>query len=379
MPDVDRGPIRVEGPASTEPEHADAALGSPTSPLRSPEAFEAYCLQVEAQLAARAAQRRQFLHDAYERLIAMLRAARAVEDRALIQEIREHCLTVRQLLGPGAPPEPQHALGPSDSALFANTKRTPGAAYPFHEAVTTAYPGSVHAAVFQGGQAAPADHSAQARIPRRAVRPISDIETDAAALREEIDDWSKRWPLQDEAGSLIAANCLRLRTIACRCRRLEAEAGDTSIAELGELDRSVRSLLEAADDRNYTVALDASLDPPPTAYQWGELADRYGEMAQAQEAFLWWRSQSQLVVADIQPLAESVAAIQQRFNRLLFRLGARDPFQQQLFDDLRAWAREAQCYLHSLRPKVPIAELVDRAATLEAAWQGARHAVDRDI
>jgi hypothetical protein len=161
--------------------------------------------------------------------------------------------------------------------------------------------------------------------------------------------------------------------MASRQMRLEEEAGDTEVAEVTALAKDIDALREAASDREYTVALDHQLDPHPTAYQWGELAERYEEMAHAQEAFEWWnRHHAELTVAEVQPLAEAVAAVQQKFNRLLFRVGARDPFQQQLFDDLRLWAREAQCYLHSLRPKVPIAELAERAATLEGAWRQAR-------
>ena len=156
-------------------------------------------------------------------------------------------------------------------------------------------------------------------------------------------------------------------------RRLEEEAGDTEVAEVTELNHDIVRMLDSAGDQEYTVALDYSLDPRPTAYQWSELAERHEETSRAQEAFEWWlANRGVLTVSDVQPLAEAVAAIQQRFNRLLFRIGARDPFQQQLFDDLRAWAKEAQCYLYSLRPKVPIAELVEKAGQLEAAWEQAR-------
>ena len=128
-----------------------------------------------------------------------------------------------------------------------------------------------------------------------------------------------------------------------------------------------------AGDEEYTVALDYDIEPLPTAYQWGELAERYEETARAEEAFEWWITHRALLnVADVQNLAESVAAIQQRFNRLLFRIGARDPFQQQLFDDLRIWAKDAQCYLYSLRPKVPIQELIEKAQTIDEAWEQAR-------
>ncbi len=143
------------------------------------------------------------------------------------------------------------------------------------------------------------------------------------------------------------------------------ECGDSEVAEVTELSEDIIDLLDGANDQEYTVALDDELDPRPTAYQWGELAERYMEMARAQEGFEWWqRNRNLLAVSDVQPLAEAVAAVQQRFNRLLFRIGARDPFQQQLFDDLRTWAREDQCYLYSLRPKVPMAELMEKAATL---------------
>jgi hypothetical protein len=201
------------------------------------------------------------------------------------------------------------------------------------------------------------------------MRPVGDIEADAKSLREQLTDWNDKWPLLTEAGTLHAPHCLRLRAMACRQRRLEEEAGDNEVADIEELCEEIIALLDAADDQEYTVAFDEEISPPPTAYQWGELADRYEEMAKAQEAFDWWNAHyNELTLAEIQPVAEAVAAVQQRFNRLLFRIGARDPFQQALFDNLRSWAKEAQCYLHSLRPKVPIAELIERASTLDAAF-----------
>ena len=208
------------------------------------------------------------------------------------------------------------------------------------------------------------------------MRPLIDIETDAASLRLDLRDFVKRFPLNTEQGELNIPNCLRLRSVACRHRRLEEECGDSEVSEVTELSEDIIDLLDGANDQEYTVALDDELDPRPTAYQWGELAERYMEMARAQEGFEWWqRNRNLLAVSDVQPLAEAVAAVQQRFNRLLFRIGARDPFQQQLFDDLRTWAREDQCYLYSLRPKVPMAELMEKAATLEDAWDRARSPV----
>ena len=211
---------------------------------------------------------------------------------------------------------------------------------------------------------------------RHPVRPLMDIETDAGDLRALLKDWARKNSLRVENGNLNVPNCLRLRAFACRQRRLEEEAGDTEVAEVTELSKDIVDVLDRAGDEEYTVALDYDIEPLPTAFQWGELAERYDETAKAEEAFEWWiANRAILSVADVQNLAESVAAIQQRFNRLLFRIGARDPFQQQLFDDLRYWAKEAQCYLYSLRPKVPIAELIEKALTIDEAWEQAREPV----
>ena len=214
---------------------------------------------------------------------------------------------------------------------------------------------------------------------RHAVRPVAEITADAMRLRESLRGWEKRHPLRSAPSDnnsiegLNVPNCLRLRAVACRMRRLEEEGGDTEIAEVIELARDIEDILDDAGDEEYTVALDYDIEPLPTAYQWGELAERYEETARAEEAFEWWITHRSLLnVADVQNLAESVAAIQQRFNRLLFRIGARDPFQQQLFDDLRIWAKDAQCYLYSLRPKVPIQELIEKAQTIDEAWEQAR-------
>jgi len=204
------------------------------------------------------------------------------------------------------------------------------------------------------------------------ILPYAD-EAEAVRLRAALIEWKETHSLAGPKGGMHIPNALRLRAFACRQRRLEEEAGDTEVAEVSELSKDIYDLLDASDDQEYSVAFDDDLDPIPTVYQWNELADRYEETARAQEAFDWWtEKRGWLSVEDIQPLAESVAAIQQRFNRLLFRIGGRDPFQQQLFDDLRTWARDVQCYLHSLRPKVPIGELVERAQSIDIAWETAR-------
>ena len=394
-----------------------------STPLRSHEAFTNYCSQVQGRLKERAAARRQFLQAAYDRLTSLLHAALAVEDQALYNELWQHRVAAKELLEaalraassptlgesvgadayaaaapisaqpvPSAPPRPApiSAAPPSSpppeervaphSAPYENGS-APIPAAPPRPASLLANGASAPAAPPQSNYApnyspnAAPDYNAP-RLPRRPVRPLGDIEADAARMREELRLWLKTHPLQLATKELHIPNCLRLRAICCRQRRLEEEAGDGEIQEVLDLGEDIEKMLDDAGDQEYTVALDYEIEPMPTAYQWGELAERYDEMAIAFEAFIWWNQHwTELTVSEVQPLAESVAAIQQRFNRLLFRIGARDPFQQMLFDDLRVWAREAQCYLHSLRPKVPIAELIERASGLDEAWDAARQPV----
>lgn len=378
------------------------AAEPPVSPLRSAEAFDAYCLNVQARLVAHANQRKHFLQNAYERLTRLLHTAKAVEDTPLYNELWQQRTAVRELLealhqintlnvngatgtaapaaavwptvAPPAKPVPLPASAPRDTRLE-SAVRADTALSPVPPSPVTASPRPNPLLVREEGPSARYEAEsapAQPRLPRHPVRPLIDIESDAVRLRSQLVDWNAVHPLVTSAGYLHAPNSMRLRAIACRQRRLEEEAGDTVVAEVVELREDIEKLLDDANDEEYAVALDYELDPRPTAFQWGELAERYEEMARAQEAFDWWQeNRAMLTVADVQPLAEAVAAIQQRFNRLLFRIGARDPFQQQLFDDLRVWAKEAQCYLQSLRPKVPIAELIERAATIESAWEQA--------
>ncbi len=387
----------------------DQLVSTPTggSPLRNSEAFDAYCSEVQQKLAVHASHRLTFLQSAFERLSSLLQAAKDVEDSSLIGEITQHRMATRELLDAvrrvqggdvsepyqAAAPPPVRAMPvsaspalPAQPASGPFSRPTPVPIVPpvsqLSRRAEVTNPGSLVApAAPISAEAAPAAPSAPSapRTPRRPMRPLIDIETDAVALRQELKEWAKKYPLNTESGELNIPNCLRLRSIACRHRRLEEECGDTEVAEVTELSEDLIDLLDSANDQEYTVALDDELDPRPTAYQWGELADRYNEMARAQEGFEWWQRNRQLLaVSDVQPLAEAVAAVQQRFNRLLFRIGARDPFQQQLFDDLRTWAREDQCYLYSLRPKVPMAELMEKAATLEDAWERARGPVADD-
>ncbi len=356
-------------------------------PLRSEESFEAYCRTVQSQLAEHALKRKHFLQGAYTRLTHLLHAARAVEDNALYQELWHTRAAARELLNamPQQPSSPSHDVPtlPLNTTDFtsnaAMSPRSPSEAALSHS--TNGYTPLAMERPFlprtesseTSPYSAPNSYSDPLiKMPRRPMRPTEDIEADAKSLREMLTTWNEKWPLVTEEGILHPVHCLRLRAVACRQRRLEEEAGDNELSEVEELCEEIISLLDAADDQEYTVAFDEEISPPPTAYQWGELAERYEEMAVAQEAFDWWNTNADaLTLADIQPVAEAVAAVQQRFNRLLFRIGARDPFQQALFDNLRTWAKEAQCYLHSLRPKVPIAELIERAATLEPAYNEA--------
>jgi hypothetical protein len=384
----------VTGEGRVRPaEPARAENGTVVSPLRSQEAFDAYCVQIQTRLAEYAAHRIHFLQSAHERLTRLLYTARAVEDTALYNELWQHRVVVRELLE--ALNQLPKAAAPAPVATPPTAPSWPTVAPPAKPMPIT--PTNGH---FSRDEPRPAPHvpppsapppspmtvSRQAqppaepqpapeapRLPRHPVRPLLEIEADAIRLRDEVKDWNQRKPISRENGDLNVPNALRLRAVACRQRRLEEEAGDTEVGEVTDLAKDILGLMDKANDKEYTVAFDYELDPRPTAYQWNELAERYEETARAQEAFEWWLAHRNIItVVDVQPLAESVAAIQQRFNRLLFRIGARDPFQQQLFDDLRAWAREAQCYLFSLRPKVPIAELVEKASALESAWEQAR-------
>ena len=360
------------------------------SPLRSQESFDSYCIQVQTRLAEYAAQRIHFLQSAHERLTRLLYTARAVEDTALYNELWQNRVVVRELLDalsqlPKAAQQPvtqtswQTAAPPAKPVPIAATnghfpRAEPRSAPPISSAPPSQAPSTSAPSFSRPPQPVEPQPAPEApRLPRHPVRPLLEIESDAIRLRTELRDWNQRYPLIRESNDLNIPNALRLRAVACRQRRLEEEAGDTEVAEVTELSKDIGCMMDQAHDKEYTVAFDYELDPRPTAYQWNELAERYEETARAQEAFEWWLAHRNIItVVDVQPLAESVAAIQQRFNRLLFRIGARDPFQQQLFDDLRAWAREAQCYLFSLRPKVPIAELVEKASALEGAWEQAR-------
>lgn len=380
--------VRAAPPALVEGRDDAAA------PLRSPQALEAYCSTVHERLSRHAARRVAFLRAAHERLQALLDAATEVGDSALSVEIRRHTAAARELLdaaersgGPAsrarsaeepslwpdvAPPaKPVPLDHPASSRRTLPPTRT--------AAVRSGLPDAAHHESRYGGAGHVGDGAGPQApsTPRRPVRPLLDIERDAALLRQDVQGWNDRSPLQSEDGGLNAVSCLRLRSITCRYRRLREEAGDTEVAEVTELAEDVRRLMSDAGDTEYTLALDEELVPSPTAFQWGEVAERYQELADAQFVYEWWdRHRAEIGVADVAPLAEAIAAIQQRFNRLLFRVGARDPFQQRLFDTLRTWAREAPCYLYSLRPKAPLSELAQRAATLESAWQRAISAVN---
>lgn len=422
--------FEMEPFAAVAPRETNGAIPSGLSPLRTHESFTDYCAQVQGRLRERAATRRQFLQAAYDRLTGLLHAALAVDDQPLYNELWQHRVAAKELLesalratnspaleeraglnpyavaapspSPPMPAAPVSSLPVSSAPAPAapvscapprpmplEVKAPPLSSAPYESGSMPFPPAPPRpASIFTNGtgrQDAPEIHDGPEyspsysqdynapRLPRRPVRPLADIEADAVKMREELRVWAKTHPLQLASKELHIPNCLRLRSICCRQRRLEEEAGDNEVHAAIDLGEDIEKMLDDANDQEYTVALDYEIEPMPTAYQWGELSERYDEMALAFEAFIWWNQHwTELTVSEVQPLAEAVAAIQQRFNRLLFRIGARDPFQQMLFDDLRVWAREAQCYLHSLRPKVPIQELIERAGGLDEAWDQAR-------
>jgi hypothetical protein len=375
--------------AATSAEASVAARNPAVSPFRTAESFDAYCSQVQGRLAEYAEKRVHFLQAAYDRLTRLLQAARDVEDSALYNELLMHRVAVRELLESLQRPARPEAAGAAAPLAVTQTHIQAGApvspapgrpAPPPPRAPRTADESSASASV-PATETETASHVERPmpvvvpRVSRRPSRPLVDIEADAIRLREEVKEWDNLYPLTVRK-ELHLPNCLRLRAMACRQRKLEEEAGEVEVPQVTELMEDIIDLMDAANDMAYTAALDDELDPRPHAGQWAEMAERYEEMARAQEAFDWWqRHKAFLKVPDIQGLAEAVAAMQQRFNRLLFRIGATDPFQQAMFDDLRTWAREDQCYLYSLRPKVPMQELVERAATLEASWERARQPV----
>lgn len=370
-------------------EAAVAARPPAISPFRTAESFDAYCSQVQGRLAEYAEKRIHFLQAAYDRLTRLLQAARDVEDAALYNELLMHRVAVRELLeslqSPARPAVSAAPMAVTQTHLPTGAPAPPpGRAMPpppraprvVEEGNAAAAPAA--APTSETETPAPAERPAAVVVPRvsrRPSRPLVDIEADAIRLRAEVRDWDSLFPLTVRK-ELHLPNCLRLRAMACRQRKLEEEAGEIEVPQVSELMEDIIDLMDAANDMAYTAALDDELDPRPHAGQWAEMAERYEEMARAQEAFDWWQRHKLLLkVPDVQGLAEAVAAMQQRFNRLLFRIGATDPFQQALFDDLRTWAREDQCYLYSLRPKVPMQELIERAATLEVSWDRARQPV----
>ena len=95
---------------------------------------------------------------------------------------------------------------------------------------------------------APAEYAP--RPLRQAVRPLADITADATRLRESLKGWEKHHPLRSARSDsnsiegLNVPNCLRLRAVACRMRRLEEEGGDAEIGEVIELARDIEDILD---------------------------------------------------------------------------------------------------------------------------------------
>ena len=105
MSEAEYGDYRLLSTGASDPAVSSANFpqGSRTegnvspSPLRSQEAFDAYCGQIQSRLAETAVRRATFLRSAYERLSRLLQAARAVEDAALYNELLQHRAAVREL------------------------------------------------------------------------------------------------------------------------------------------------------------------------------------------------------------------------------------------------------------------------------------------
>jgi hypothetical protein len=349
--------------------------------LQNPEAFESYCQTIEHRLEAQAGQRVRFLQAAEDRLNNLQKTALAVQDQALYNELSQCRHSIQQMLetlqaGGAAHSMTGHIAAEARYVVPVPSMPPPAKPRPL-EAVSAPLPPSF-AREFTNAEAFPQRSfvPTETRLPRRPMRSLEEIEADAVRLRAMLSTWEETYPMRRENGELHIPHALQLRSVACRQRKLEEEAGDVEVAEVTDLGNDLRAIFARADDNEPTVGLETALDPAPTIYQWGELADRYNEMGRAFEAFLWWKENgNDLALADVQPLAEAISAIQGRFNRLLYRVNSRDQFQQTLYEDLRSWAKDAQCYLYSLRPKVPVEELTERSATLEEAWDRAREPV----
>ncbi len=393
MSDFNEATRRVSGFAPTSPNLLPAYVAA----LQSPEAFGAYCDEIQIRLQSNASQRKRFLDGAIERLNNLLATALSINDTALYNEVWQCRQMAQQMITnlqetlpkednaprsvvPVAlvaqPPE----LRPLDAVIGAIPPAAPiPSAPPAREPSYVEPPFNSYAAQapYVPQEARPAAYlPVEPRAPRRSTRPLVDIEADAIRQREQLRIYLDANPLLNEGGGMHIPHSLQLRSLICRQRKLEEEAGDIEVAEVSDLRNDLWDAMERAGDNDYTVGRDFTLETPPTVFQWGELAERYEEMSRAFEAFLWWHEHSgDLTLMDVQPLAEAVAAIQGRFNRLLYRVSSRDEFQQQLYEGLRSWAKEAQCYLYSLRPKVPIDELTERASTLDEAWDKARQPV----
>ena len=116
------------------------------------------------------------------------------------------------------------------------------------------------------------------------------------------------------------------------------------------------------------------LTPLPTAYQWGELAERYEETARAEEAFGWWIAHRATFFPS--PTFKIWPSPWRLFSSASIACcfaSERATRSSSSYSTICAGGpKEAQCYLHSLRPKVPIAELIEKAQTIDEAWEQAR-------
>ncbi|MDE2126181.1 MAG: hypothetical protein KGJ62_06300 [Armatimonadetes bacterium] len=351
---------------------SESGAHSDVPPLSSADAFEQYCRNVHARLAQRASRRREFLQAAYERLTHLLRAAQAVGDDGLVGEVLEMRSAAAEMLA-AALGQPELVSLASDDGTESLEMEAPvrQRTTPVSQSGSLA-PKAVLRPHRTGSQAGPSQSRSEPRQePRSEPRlELTPEELEAAVSRVQVEaaEWRKQL---SGVATLAGPELLRLRAVACRARRYATENDPDLAARAASAVADIIDLLKQVGDEDYTIATDPEVYAE--SFQWNEAATRYEDMAYAQEVFDWWMShRDQVAHADAQPLAEALAATQQRFNRLLFRIGAYDPYQQRMFDALRTWARTTPCYLFSLRPKVPLGELTERAGQLKPAYERAQ-------
>ena len=125
-----RSGVAPGSPSEDTGKTARSENGASTSPLRTAEAFETYCSQVQNRLAEHATQRASFLQSAYDRLTRLLHTARAVEDTGLYNELWQHRVAVRELLEALSHVSSLSSSSSPSAPSSANGTAFPASAYP---------------------------------------------------------------------------------------------------------------------------------------------------------------------------------------------------------------------------------------------------------